>query len=175
MTERGKVLAGAVRESKALISRYFKRFDDTNHTVQAEHLPNHFAWTLGHLALTLNRTAERFDGKTLPDTHFLTGDGRSGTRDRFDTESVCFGSHPVADPAVYPARDRCVAIFEAAIERLACAIERSDDAQLDTATQWANHTVPLWSMAVRMVFHNGTHCGQLADLRRALGLGSIFT
>jgi hypothetical protein len=24
------------------------------------------------------------------------------------------------------------------------------------------------------VFHNGTHCGQLADLRRALGMGSIF-
>jgi hypothetical protein len=30
------------------------------------------------------------------------------------------------------------------------------------------------NLAVRMVFHTGTHAGQLADLRRALGLGSIF-
>jgi hypothetical protein len=41
-------------------------------------------------------------------------------------------------------------------------------------TQWGKSQVPLWSMASRMIFHNGTHCGQLADLRRALGLGSIF-
>jgi hypothetical protein len=33
----------------------------------------------------------------------------------------------------------------------------------------------MYTLASRMVFHNGTHCGQVADLRRALGIGSIFS
>lgn len=174
MNSRGQILMDAVRESRVLISRYFKGFDNTNHTKQADNLPNHFAWTLGHLALTLHRCAERFDGGGLPETDFIKSDGRGGNRQQFDTESVCFGSRPESDPSIYPTRDRCVAVFEAAIERLATALRNADDAKLDSMTQWGNSDVPLWSMAVRMVFHNGAHCGQLADLRRALKLPSIF-
>lgn len=171
---RQQVLADAVLESRALISRYFKGFDDSNHTRVVENLPNHFAWTLGHLALTMHRVAERFDERPMPETDFVKGDGRAGTRERYDTESICYASKPVADPSIYPLCSRCVAIFNAAAARLAAAARNCDDRVLDIEVNWGNMQVPLWSLAIRMVFHNGTHCGQLADLRRALGLGSIF-
>ena len=82
---RQQTLANAVLESRTLIARYFRGFDDSNHTKQAPHLPNHFAWTLGHLAITIHRASEKFDGKPIPDTDFTTGDGRAGGPTRFDT------------------------------------------------------------------------------------------
>jgi hypothetical protein len=170
---RQQTLANALIESRTLIARYFKGFDDSNRTRQAQQLPNHFAWTLGHLALTVHRVAEKFDGRAMPEIDFVTGDGRAGGATKFDTESVCFGSTPVDDPKLYPAHDRCIAIFDDAIQRLVSAIRRTDDAKLETLVTWGGQ-VKLWSLAIRMVFHNGTHCGQLADLRRALGMGSIL-
>src|SRR5438105_1042681 len=96
-----ETLSDAVRESRVLITRYFKGFDDTNHTRQAQGLPNHFAWTLGHLALTLHRAAEKFDSEAIPESDFVRGDGTAGNYNRFDTESVCFGSVPKSNAATY--------------------------------------------------------------------------
>jgi hypothetical protein len=171
---RQQTLANAVLESRTLIARYFKGFDDSNHTKQAENLPNHFAWTLGHLALNLHRVAEKLDGRPIPPSDFIQGDGTAGGQTKFDTESVSFGSTPVADPKRYPTYDRCVAIFDDAIERLVSAIRRTDESKLDNLVGWGSGQVKLWTLPLRMVFHNGTHCGQLADLRRALKLKSIF-
>jgi hypothetical protein len=171
---RQQYLFDAILDSRMLIARYFKGFDDTNHTRAAEHLPNHFAWTLGHLALTLHRAAEKLDRADLPASDFLSGDGRSGTRDRFDTENVCFGSKPEPNPAIYPTRARCEEIFNAAVQRFAATVRNATEQQLDAQIPWGNGTTSMSNLAVRMVFHTGTHAGQLADLRRALGLGSIF-
>jgi hypothetical protein len=173
-TTRQALLAEMVQQSRDLLHRYLRGFDDSNHTRQAPTLPNHLAWTLGHLALTLHRTAERFDGQPLPPTDFLTGDGHGGDGNPFDSESVSFGSKPVDDPKIYPSWHRCVAIFDAAVDRLVGAISAADDAKLDTKTKWGNGEALLYTLPGRMVFHNGTHSGQIADLRRALGMGSIF-
>ena len=175
---RQDMLAQSVELSRVLLARYFKGFDDSNHTKQAPGLPNHFAWTLGHLALNLHRVAQQFEGPSagaLPEADFVTGDGRAGDGRRYDTEGVAFGSNPVADTALYPPAKRCVEIFDSAVARLARAIRSTDDRRLDSTVKWFTGDVTLWHMAVRMVFHNGTHCGQLADLRRALGMGSIFS
>jgi hypothetical protein len=67
-----------------------------------------------------------------------------------------------------------VEIFEGAIARVARAVRDCDEGRLDQTVKWGGRDSVLWMLAVRMVFHNGTHCGQLADLRRALGMGSIF-
>ena len=171
---RQQFLSDAILESRMLIARYFNGFDNTNHTRAAEHLPNHFAWTLGHLALTLHRAAEKLDRAALPASDFLTGDGRAGTRDRFDTESVCFASKPQPSAETYPTRARAEEIFNAAVQRFAAAVCNATDQQLDAQVPWGNGTVSMANLAARMVFHTGTHAGQLADLRRALGLGSIF-
>src|SRR5688500_3629926 len=102
---RQDMLAQSVELSRVLLARYFKGFDDSNHTKQPPGLPNHFAWTLGHLALNLHRVAQQFEGPSagaLPEADFVTGDGRSGDARRYDTEGVAFGSRPTADTALYP-------------------------------------------------------------------------
>ena len=45
-------LAEAIGSTRELLVRYLQGFDDANATAQAPGLPNHAAWTLGHLALT---------------------------------------------------------------------------------------------------------------------------
>ncbi|HEY7088371.1 MAG TPA: DinB family protein [Tepidisphaeraceae bacterium] len=172
---RQQVLADCIRETRPLLARYLKGFDDTNHTKQAPGLPNHLAWTLGHLALTMQRTAERLDGIAPPESDFIKGDGKSGTPDRFDTESICFGSKPIDDPRLYPKFTRCVAIFNVAVDRIADATLKASDKTLDAKSKWGRIEVQNWTLIPRMVFHNGNHNGQIADLRRALGMGSIFT
>lgn len=171
---RQKLLAQSIRESRTLLMRYARGFDDANRATQAPTLPNHFAWTMGHLALYLHRSGERIDARPLPESDFVKGDGRSGSADRFDTESISMNSTPQPDATLYPPAARCVAIFDAAIERCARAFETASDEVLDSPAKWGTVEIPMWLVAIRMVFHNGTHTGQLADLRRALGMGSIF-
>lgn len=65
-------------------------------------------------------------------------------------------------------------IFDAACDRLAGAACGVPDGRLDDRVKWGAGEVTLESLVLRMIFHNGTHCGQITDLRRALGVGSIF-
>ncbi|MBL8763887.1 MAG: DinB family protein [Phycisphaerae bacterium] len=177
---RQEVLARSVRESVTLTSRYLAGFDDTNVTRQATNLPNHVAWSLGHLAVTMHRAAERIDGRPIPPDQFIAGDpaapdrGARGDRARFHTDSVGFGSLPTDDPSRYPSLARSVEIFTLAAERLAAAVRAANDADLDVTTPWGQGETPKWALVMRMVFHNGDHAGQIADLRRALGFRSIF-
>ncbi len=171
---RPQILAEVIRSSRSLVTRYLAGFDDTNHTAQASHLPNHVAWSLGHLALTMHRLAEKLDAQLLPDTDFALTQPPEGESRRFFAESVSFGSQPGAHPSMYPPLDRCREIFDAAIDRAARAFELADEARLDQMVKWGNTEVPLWTLAARMTFHNGTHTGQIADLRRALKMKSIF-
>lgn len=173
MPTRQTTLAEAVIACKALTGRYLAGFEDAGHTAQASALPNHVGWCLGHCALTMNRVAEMIDGRGLPADDFIRGQSH-GNQDRFGTESVSYGSSPVDDAAVYPTLQRCVDIFNRACDRLAEAAQAADDATLDKTVTWADSEMPLRRLVLRMVFHNGTHAGQIVDLRRALGIGSIF-
>ncbi len=171
-------LAAAVRSAEPLLLRYAEGFTDENKTRQAPNIANHFAWTMGHCALTMMRAADRIAGfvepQTLPTGDWVHGDGTAGDPSRFDTESVGYGSTPVTDPAKYPRAARCVAIYKAAHEHLAVTIERSTASQLAKDVGWGkNLTMPAAHLALRMLFHNGTHCGQLIDLRRALGMAKV--
>ncbi len=171
--DRGELLARAVVESRGLFARYVNGFTDADHTRQAPGLPNHVAWCLGHCALTMHRAAEKLDGRPLPETQFIPKAGR-GDANRFGTESIAFGSQPKDEPRAWPSLARCVAIFDAACDRLAQAARQAPESRLDERVKWGASETTLESLVLRMVFHNGTHCGQITDLRRALGLGSIF-
>lgn len=170
---RGNVLATVVRASGPMLTRFMAGFDDATRTRQAQNLPNHVAWTLGHCAYTMGRLVERFGGPPLPETDFVAGDGSRADPDRYDTQTVRLGSTPVDDPGLYPALHRCLAIFESAVERLATAVQSADDALLDKPVSWGSHEHPLGALAVRVSLHNTQHGGQLADLRRALGMPRI--
>jgi len=175
------MLAESVLSTKTLLARYLAGFDESTATRQAPSLPNHVAWSLGHCALTMHRVAHMFAAEPvsaaqIPESDFITGDGTRGDADRFDTESVSFGSKPVDDPRLYPTLARSAQIYDAACDRLAAAIRATDESQLDRKVKWgaSGLETPLWSLAMRMVFHNGMHTGQIADLRRGLGFKSIF-
>lgn len=166
-------LARAVRTSSPLVLRFLGGFDDSSRTAQAPGLPNHAAWTLGHLALTLHRAAERLDGSGLPERDFIEG-AAAGDAERFGSESVAFGSKPVDEPGRYPSLARARAIFEGAVDRLASGIGTSSRERLAQSEPWGQGETTMGDLVVRMIVHNGTHAGQLADLRRALGMAGVI-
>lgn len=176
--QRRDVLAEGVLACAALTGRYLAGFNETNHVRQAPGAPNHVAWCLGHCSLTMHRVAEKLDGRHVPPEEFMMGAAAAETprsAGKFDPETVAFGSTPVEDAVAYPMFARCVDIYETACHRLAEAVRHCDDLRLEQKVKWGQGEVPLWTLVQRMVFHNGHHTGQIADLRRALGMGSIFT
>lgn len=171
---RHDALSESVLQSRGLLMRYLAGFDDSNHTATAPSLPNHVAWILGHCALTMHRGAEKIDGMARLEGGFVEGRA-SGDAERFGTESVAFGSNPAAAGVAFPRMTRCTEIFGGAVERLAAALREASEESLDEVVPFFGGTsMPRWNVAPRIVFHNGTHCGQIADLRRALGMRPIF-
>ncbi len=174
---RAAVLADALLTTKALLGRYLAGFNDVTAVRQTPDLPNHLAWTLGHLALTMHRVSAMFDHSDLPASDFVAGDGTAGSRERgvFDRDAVAFASRPEERHDRYPTLARATEIYNRAVDRLAAAIRAANDSKLDELVQWtAGQQMPLWQLASRMIFHNGFHTGQIADLRRALGFRSVF-
>jgi hypothetical protein len=172
MTTRGELLSDITLTNKLLLGRYLVGFNDVTHVRQTPDLPNHLSWILGHLALTMNRIAEKLDGQPLPEKDFVKADGFGGSRDkgRFDTEAVSFGSKPEERHDRFPSLARSTEIFNHACDRLAAAVRACPDSKLDELTPWVvGQPLPLWALVARMTFHNGFHTGQIADLRRALG------
>jgi hypothetical protein len=176
-TTRGEILAESILACKLLLGRYLVGFNDVTHVRQTPDLPNHVAWCLGHCAHTMHRVAEKFDGKPLPASDFITGDGTNGSRDRgyFDTEAVRFGSVPEDRHDRFPRLERSTEIYNQACDRLATAVSAAPESMLDEVVPWGQGTTPLRQLVLRMIFHNGIHAGQIADLRRALSFKSIFS
>lgn len=176
---RQDTIAGSVLATKAAMARWLAGFDESNRTKQAPHLPNHAAWNLGHLALTMHRACELIKpGHALPAADFITGGTKSGGGDaaRFATESVGMGSQPVDDPTQYPSLARALQIYNNAVDAVAACVRSAPEASLDENVTWGGAMqIPRWLLAARMTMHNGMHIGQIADLRRALGFKSIFS
>lgn len=168
------VLADAASSLKMLVGRFMADFDDRHRTQTAPNLPNHVIWCLGHISIYLHRTAEKLDGRPLPEDDFVTGDGAAGNAERYDTESIAFDSRPNASASQYPGMARARQIFEAAAERLASALRSATDAQLEQRINWAGIEIPLHGLAARIIFHSGFHTGQIVDLRRALGMERVI-
>ena len=171
-------LAASVRSSGPLILRFLEGFDDDTRTRQAPGMPNHVSWTLGHLALTMHFAADYVTGfnepQKLPTSDWIHGDGTAGDPSRYDTESVAFGSTPLTDASKYPRMARATEIFSSSIDRLAGECAGATPTALEREVTWGSSTIVVGSLVHRMVFHNGTHAGQLIDLRRALGMPNVI-
>ncbi len=163
-----EVLADSIASTKGLMERYLAGFTDETRIAVAPRLPNHAAWNLGHCALTMHRLAERVDGLPLPAADF--GEGPA----RFAPEAVAFGSAPTPDSGAFPSLARGVEIYRAACDRLAAAVRAGSDDQLRQLVKWGGVDQPWWLLVARLIFHNGFHTGQIADLRRALEFKSVF-
>jgi hypothetical protein len=167
-----ETLARSVELAAEAFDRWLPGFDDTNRTRQADGLPNHLVWSIGHCALYINRVAGHLDGAPLPPSDFA--EGERGSADAFAAESVSYSSRPQDDPSNYPTIDRSLEIYRGACERLASVLRETPDERLDDEVDWGSGRISVQDLVLRICMHSGTHVGQLIDLRRALGLGSIF-
>jgi hypothetical protein len=158
-------MADAVLATRDAVHVFLPGFTESNRTQTAEHMPNHLMWTLGHISFYLHRVAGELDGRPMPEQDFAAG-GASATR--FDPEAVMKGSRVGGE---YPSLARGLEVLEAATQRLADATRAASDAALEHTVTWSGKEVPLRKIVMRIVFHVGMHTGQIADLRRALGLG----
>ncbi|MGQ0629204.1 MAG: DinB family protein [Phycisphaerales bacterium] len=180
-------LAESLLSTKALLGRYIAGFTEVTHVRAVPGLPNHVAWSLGHLAITMYRAGAVMRAAAAPGSAinpapfpagtFVSGDGTRGSRDKgvFDTEAVSFGSTPEERHDRYPTLARCTEIFNTSCDDLAATIRALPESALDAPVRWGQAEMPLWALCARMVFHNGFHTGQVADTRRALGMKSVFS
>lgn len=153
-------LADGVAQSAELLKRYLPGFDDSNALKQTPDLPNHVTWCLGHLAITMHRISERIAQRELP-----LG---------WKPEAFAFGSTPSGDPKANPTFVEVQQRFEAATQLLSRTLRELNDADLDRTIPWGAGQITVRDAALRMVFHNGTHCGQIVDMRRALGMPRVL-
>ena len=153
-------LADAIASTEELLTRYLEGFGDDNATAQAPHLPNHAAWILGHLAMTMHRAAELISDETMPLD--------------WDPERYAFGSTPAAEREAYPPLATLIERYRDAMSKLVAAVRAAGDDRLQRPVTWGSSRPTAGDLAMRMVFHNGTHCGQLVDLRRALELPAVI-
>lgn len=142
-------------------------FTRENAVYQASAADNHVLWTVGHLAVTYGFFASLFDAQpmTLPERY---------------NEWFGFGSKPIGDAAAYPALQDVRAAYNAAFDRLIEIIKSQSDADLmkppfakpGSDMSWAGKT--RLEAVIRMNHHEGWHQGQVATLRRALGMKGVY-
>ena len=153
-------LAESIKSTEGLLVRFLEGFNDGNAAAQSASLPNHAAWSLGHLALTMHRAAERIGDRTLPLS--------------WKPEPYAFGSTPTAARGDYPPLEELVQRYRRSLSALADAVRGAGDEGLQRTVTWGGTTTTARDLALRMVFHNGLHCGQIVDMRRALGLPHVI-
>ncbi len=166
-------IADGIEQCKPMLLRFLDGFDDASRTRQTPHQPNHVAWTLGHCALTMHRAAGHFDDGSLPESAFIA-DQFAGDSERFGVESVVRGSTPRPDPDLYPRLECCVSIYESACDRLADVVRCAEARDLNAVVESNGDHPTARDLLFALIFHNGTHCGQIIDLRRALEMPNIL-
>ena len=123
---------------------------------------NHPAWILGHLALSSDGFARRLGlASTLP----------AGWSETFGA-----GGIPSGAAADFPGRERILDQLAAQHARVADAVESADPAVFAAPfpDERRRKTFPTLGdyAAFVMTSHEGSHIGQIAAWRRAMGLGS---
>lgn len=128
-------------------------------TAQAAPANNHVLWTLGHLAMTNDWLASLIDAKPsrIPKSY----------------ESLFgMGTTPTTEQSGYPSLKDVRAEYDRAYDRLVTAAKARNDAELLEPTAgngfgFANNKV---DCVLKAAWHEGWHIGQIADLRRGLGI-----
>jgi uncharacterized damage-inducible protein DinB len=123
---------------------------------------NHALWTMGHLA-----TVDQYFLKTFA--------GRDGSL--FDRYSAMFfaKSTPNPDADAYPPIDTLRDYFDTSRKAYRGWIESLDDERLmgPLPEQYKNYAASFAELFFRLLWHQGMHYGQLAVLRKSLGLAPV--
>ena len=135
---------------------------DEQMTRQPHGVVNHPAWLLGHLAASSNQVAKMLG---LPSTFPAAW-----------TEAFAIGGVPSGDAAAFPSKEELLAELARQHERVAEALASTEPALFERehpneGTRKRFPTVGDYT-AFMMTTHEGSHLGQIAAWRRAMGLGS---
>ncbi len=138
-------------------------FPDDRLTHQPGPTDNHVMWTVGHLASVNDWFASLIDGKPVA----------------FRTEwQPLFGykSAPSTERGKYPAFDQVVVAMETSFARLLAAVRAQSGEDLAKACQAESHGLAPTraDAASRAAWHEGWHGGQIAGIRKGLGLGNVM-
>ncbi len=152
------LIAGSYRMAKGLLHRFTDDLTPEEFGHQPVPGSNSAAWIIGHLALTLRRTAERLGVTNLPPLP-------DGLAERFPvTGKSAADQSDVGDPA------ELVALFDMYVDRVAQAV-KSLPAEALTAPP-ANRAGLALNAGEGLLFgslHIAMHTGQLTTIRRSLG------
>ena len=129
---------------------------------QPQGVVNHPAWTLGHLAASSNHLAKML--------------GLESTFPTAWAEAFRTGGTPSGDAADFPAKDALLVELATQHARVAGALVSADPATFarEHPHEGARKRFPtIGDYATFLISsHEGSHLGQIAAWRRALGLGS---
>ena len=147
-------LAAALESTVPLLMRYVDDITEDERATQVAGIKNHPAWILGHLTLTLHLAMERLTGHE--------------TEPPVDPGAFGYGSKPVAEKGGYPAIEDLRDRFARTMTALAGTLRSGGEALLERSVNWGGDTITGRDLVARMIFHNGTHTGQLIQWRHAL-------
>lgn len=145
--------------AQKLTEKYAGVIPNERATAQASPAVNHALWTYGHLAVTNDWVATLIDGKpsALPSNY-----------------NALFGmeSTPVDDPNQYPSFADIRTAYTRAGQRLVNAVKTLDDSQLGNPPKGEGYGFvnSFGDGILKAAWHEGWHLGQIADLRRGLGI-----
>lgn len=163
MTTAKQYTDGFVRWTRVITLQLLNDWPADKWTFQRFPGDNHALWVMGHLAVTDAWIASEAGvaGAAVPEAyHKLFG----------------MGSKPSANAADYPSADEVRSVFSEVRGKLLAWYESAGDAQLSASLKektggFANDVLDAFN---KIAWHEGWHSGQVATLRRALGLKSIF-
>ena len=149
--------------TRSMTNSLFKDFPEGHWTHQPSPTDNHALWVLGHLAIT--------------DAWYCGVVGATGASMPDGYEALFgMGSKPVSDSSKYPKPAEVRKLFDANREVLTNWLQKASPAELgmplkDKTGGFMSDPV---DGALKMSWHEGWHSGQLASVRKALGLPSVM-
>ncbi|MDX2132841.1 MAG: DinB family protein [Planctomycetota bacterium] len=151
--------AGFFDFAVGVTTKYAEPFNQSNATAQPMPTSNHALWNLGHLAISNLWFASLIDGRPVGTT---------------DAHEQMFGSKskPVNDPNAYPPYAEVKGLYDQAARRLREAVRAESPAGLLAPCETDSHgfCTDKLDAVLKAAWHEGWHLGQIAELRKALGL-----
>ncbi len=142
---------------------FLKDFPQDRFTFQPSKTDNHASWVLGHLASTDVWLASelKIPGVTIPESW---------------SKVYGQGSKPVNDAAAYPKPAEVRAAFDKTRAAILAWLDTAPDSALtgDLKEKTGGFATDPIDMLLKIAWHEGWHMGQLASIRKALGLPSVL-
>jgi hypothetical protein len=151
--------------AKGLVDRAIADVPADKLTTQVAGVPNHFLWTVGHLA-----ESYQFFGAA-------GGAKMTGVPEAWH-KMFGMGSEAVGDARKYPPMAEVKAAWDRAYGEIRSHLLTLTDAELDGPVVGSDGGGFLKSRAdafLTLAWHDGWHVGQLAALRKAIGLGPMLS